>query len=483
MNNRQLEFYFKDYTSYDELIERQDSIIDRQSPEFRAFEIAVKERIKPSKLMANITETGFKDQDKLTLIEFDTFSSKSLFETKGLVGVLKVKDVKVDMEDGESQVFDVKITITSRFDQIKPYFLSYMLSYENPNFSEDFFTESSDEDLLAVLLLYLFKKQLKEAFRQGLFRTYQRKEYNDGRIKGAINVPRHIQENMVFNGKVAYTSKENTVDNTINHLILHTYDYLKSSFPEVTVKHIDQDNEMRTIINSLKEAAPHYFTSNRHKVLLNSMTPLSHPYFTKYEVLRKTCIKIFRNLGISVFDGKDESVNGLLYYIPDLWESFLLHNYKNYFLGEEFFVDAANNLYIFKGNDGKDYRKLIRPDFVFYRNVDTPFFILDAKFKPKWYDVTARGKSLNPVYDDYLQVINYMVSYDTKAAGVIFPTNHGEILNNEFQISPFNEKTKFYSFEVVVPVGDCTYKVWTDTFKQNIEKSMSKILKVIKSKL
>ena len=232
MNNRQLEFYFKDYTSYDELIERQDSIIDRQSPEFRAFEIAVKERIKPSKLMANITETGFKDQDKLTLIEFDTFSSKSLFETKGLVGVLKVKDVKVDMEDGESQVFDVKITITSRFDQIKPYFLSYMLSYENPNFSEDFFTESSDEDLLAVLLLYLFKKQLKEAFRQGLFRTYQRKEYNDGRIKGAINVPRHIQENLIFNGKVAYTSKENTVDNTINHLILHTYDYLKSSFPK-----------------------------------------------------------------------------------------------------------------------------------------------------------------------------------------------------------------------------------------------------------
>ncbi|WP_206773100.1 hypothetical protein, partial [Bacillus cereus group sp. N12] len=67
----------------------------------------------------------------------------------------------------------MKITITSRFDQVKPYFLSYMLSYENPNFNDDFFTESSEESLLAILLLFLFKKQLQEAFRQGMFKAYQ----------------------------------------------------------------------------------------------------------------------------------------------------------------------------------------------------------------------------------------------------------------------------------------------------------------------
>ncbi|MBJ8072718.1 hypothetical protein JDS72_23335 [Bacillus cereus] len=483
MNNRQLEFHFKDYTSYVELKEGRDgqsSIIEQGSPEFCAFEIVVKEKIKPSKLMANVTETGFNDQDKLTFIEFETFSSKSLFETKGLVGVLKVKDVIVNLENGESHVFDVKITITSRFDQVKPYFLSYMLSYENPNFNDDFFTESSEESLLAILLLFLFKKQLQEAFRQGMFKAYQRKENNDDRVKGAINVARHIQKNMIFNGKIVYNTKENTVDNTLNHLILHTYDYLKSHFPEATVRHIDCDNEMRTIIKSLKEATPFYFTNNTNKVLMKSMTPLSHPYFTKYEVLRKTCIKIFRNLGVSIFEGKEDVVSGLLYYIPDLWENFLLHNYKKYFLKEDLVVQTANKINIFKGNDGGDFRKLIRPDFVFYRKDESPFFILDAKFKPKWYDVTANGRSLNSVYDDYLQVINYMVSLDTEAAGVIFPTNNGEILNNEFHISPYNIKNKFYSFEVVVPVGDCTYKAWTNMFFKKIEQSMSKISKVIK---
>jgi 5-methylcytosine-specific restriction endonuclease McrBC regulatory subunit McrC len=483
MSNKQLEFYFKDYTSYVELKEGRDghgSIIEQESPEFRAFEIAVKEKIKPSKLMANVTETGFKDEDKLTLIEFETFSSKSLFETKGLVGVLKVKDVIVGMENGDSHVFDVKITITSRFDQVNPYFLSYMLSYENPNFSDDFFTESSEESLFAILLLYLFKKQLQEAYRQGIFKTYQRKEKNDNRVKGAINVARHIQENMIFNGKIVYNSKENTVDNTLNHLILHTYDYLKSRFPDLTVRHIDRDNEIRIIIRTLKEATPSYINTNRNKVLMKSMTPLSHPYFTKYEVLRKTCIKILRNLGVSVFEGKEEVVNGLLYYIPDLWENFLLHNYKNYFLREDFVVHTENKIKIFKGDDRGSYRKLIRPDFVFFRKEQSPFFILDAKFKPRWYDVAANGRTLNPVYDDYLQVINYMVSYNTEAAGVIFPTNNGEILNNEFHISPYNTKSKFYCFEVVVPVGDCSYKAWTTKFKYSIEQSMFKISKVIK---
>ncbi|MGI1811742.1 5-methylcytosine restriction system specificity protein McrC [Priestia sp. TGN 0903] len=480
--NKQLLFHFKDYTFYKKLeavIEGKLVPIEQGSPEFQAFEIAVNEKIKPSKLTANLTETGYNDGDKLKFIDFDPIASTSMFETKGLVGVVQVKDIPVKVEEDESILFDVKIMVTSRFDEEKPYFLSYMLSYENPNFSDDYQTESNKESLFTILLLYLFKKQLQEAFKQGMFKTYQRQELNNDRLKGTIDIGRHIKENMIFNGKVAYSTKEHTVDNTINNLILHTYHHLKQSFPNESFWHMDSDNKIRTIIKKLKEAVPSFYTSNISKVMVRSLTPLSHPFYSKYEALRKTCIKIMRNLGVSVFDGTEELVSGLLFYIPDLWEKFLLHSYKKYSSDEQFVVHISNKIRIFKESGDNSFRKEIRPDFVFRRNDRSPFFILDAKFKPKWYEVAENRGSLSSVYDDYLQVINYMISFNTVAAGVIFPTNQGLLSKHAFDLSPYNTRNRFYCFALYVPKVEDTFSKWKRNFELNVRYTFSEIFEML----
>lgn len=44
--------------------------------------------------------------------------------------------------------------------------------------------------------------------RKGLFRQYIRHRYNDGNVKGSIDIARHIVKNTPFTGSVAYSQRE-----------------------------------------------------------------------------------------------------------------------------------------------------------------------------------------------------------------------------------------------------------------------------------
>ena len=52
------------------------------------------------------------------------------------------------------------------------------------------------------------------------------------------------------NGRVAYSYRENTVDNMLNHLILAAFDYLKEKYPYIVDNNVD--DEMLAELNHLK---------------------------------------------------------------------------------------------------------------------------------------------------------------------------------------------------------------------------------------
>ncbi|WP_416373936.1 5-methylcytosine restriction system specificity protein McrC [Mycoplasmopsis cynos] len=63
-----------------------------------------------------------------------------------------------------------------------------------------------------------------------MFRTYQRFEKNDDKLRGTIDVSKHIKQNMWMNsGLISYSYRENSIDNYTNHLIVKTYQYLKKN--------------------------------------------------------------------------------------------------------------------------------------------------------------------------------------------------------------------------------------------------------------
>lgn len=88
-----------------------------------------------------------------------------------------------------------RLVIESRFSRgERDYFFQYLLEkiLEFPNFINLEASANQDERLFS-LLLFLFPRYLRDAMRKGLFKTYICKKYNDGNVRGSIDVARHIK--------------------------------------------------------------------------------------------------------------------------------------------------------------------------------------------------------------------------------------------------------------------------------------------------
>ena len=144
--------------------------------------------------------------------------------------VCKIKDNNIHTGNimGFVGVNDTQITIRSRFDssQREDFFMHYMLQKV---FSINIFDlkHSSSNESVFDFILYLFPYYLKKALRQGVFKQYQTKHFNDANIRGVINVNRHMSNNIPFAGKVAYRTREHSNDNLVTQLIRHTIEYIR----------------------------------------------------------------------------------------------------------------------------------------------------------------------------------------------------------------------------------------------------------------
>ena len=387
---------------------------------------------------------------------------------QGVVGVVYVNNIKLDEEDfeNESEIYDVHITVKSRFDKgSKAYFLASMLANADMELNK-YNIDFSYDDIFDFLLVLLFKRNFLEAYKNGFYRTYQYFEKNDERLKGKIDIARHIKENSgMSNGKIAYSYKENTVDNSFNHLIIHTYMYMKNRFPDIVDIIIDEDLEIRKALDELRFNASSYVKYDIRSIMNKSMKPISHPLYFTYENLRIICLDILNNIGLSIFDGTEKEVKGMLYYISDLWEEYLekqLLSIMKYKFKSQMTIKVFN------------HSKSIYPDFVFEDEKEQLFYILDAKFKPGWYEAYAEGKLGNRL-DDYTKCIRDMNSIGAHAAGVIFPTNEGQIQYEDSKvihgINEYNERDEFHCFPVHVPSceDEKSYEAWLYNFNNSIK--------------
>lgn len=431
----------------------------------------------------------------------------------GVVGVIKKKDYSIALseivdkeEDDESEndklqkiTCDITVQIQSRMDvdekkgMGKPYFLSTMLLKNKINFNNDN-VPSGEEEIMDYLLLFWFKNQLQEAFLKGFYRTYRRFENNDNRLKGCIDIARHIRLNMgQDNGKIAYSYRENTVNNYLNHLIIAAYEHLKKKYYDIVVDNFDNNMELKSIIDNLRTEIG-YSEYGSYQLIMKNLQSIAHPYYTEYEALRKTCLRILRDEGLSLFDGDGDDIEGILFYLPDLWEEYLQENIENEALGVDGInLKAQDNKTIFgflkDTNKNKwEYKQDTRPDYVFY-DVDTPFFILDAKFKPIWANTVIKPTNIPRMLDDYDKAIRDMVTINAYAAGVIFPMYDEEVKTDQdhfmhimHRISDDNKTHLFYTIPVKVPYvkDDITYNSWKEGFDEQIKDSMNCVQKIIK---
>lgn len=295
---------------------------------------------------------------------------------------------------------DERLIIGSRFcGENEDHFFQYLLErvLDFPNIV-DLKSDADQDNKLFNFLLFLFPYYLKTAMRKGLFKKYIRHKYNDGNVKGTIDIARHIEKNTPFIGNVAYSQREFSYDNSLMELIRHTIEFIKRK-PYGNTLLVKVKDEVKLVI----DATPGYEQYDRQRIIeQNKKNMVRHAYFREYLALQRLCLLILRHQKHQIGTGSKQ-IYGILFDGAWLWEE-----YVSSLIEEQFYHPTNKNgkgaQRLFAGNIG-----LIYPDFI-SRNNKTRI-IADAKYKP----IDNIGNR------DYLQVLAYMFRFDAKTGYYLYP--------------------------------------------------------------
>ena len=295
---------------------------------------------------------------------------------------------------------DERLIIESRFSRNdEDYFFQYLLDrvLDFPNIV-NMETDADHNNRLFNFLLFLSPHYLQATMRKGLFKKYIRRRYNDGNVKGTIDVARHIENNTPFVGNIAYSQREFSYDNSLMELVRHTIEFIKRK-PYGNKLLVKVKDEIKLVI----DATPGYEPYDRQKIIeQNKKNTVRHAYFREYLALQRLCLLILQNQKHQIGAGSRQ-IYGILFDGAWLWEE-----YVNLLIGDVFYhpmnKGGTGAQRLFERNVG-----LIYPDFI-SRNRERRM-IADAKYKP----INNIGNR------DYLQVLAYMFRFDAKTGYYLYP--------------------------------------------------------------
>lgn len=301
---------------------------------------------------------------------------------------------------------DTQIKITSRFtpNSDKDYFLHYMLQkvfYSNI-FNWEYTTE---RDYSFDFLIYMFTHFFQKAIRQGIFKSYQNREYNDANVRGVININRHIKNNIPFNGKIAYNTREYSYDNNITQLIRHTIEYINTKSRGI----LNINEDIKSGVFQIIEATKRYDKNKRQSIINKNLKKLNHPYFYEYEPLRKICIQILRHEELK-YGREENKIYGILFDGAYLWEEYIYTILKDLD-----FLHPRNK----EKTDGINLlnkKWTVYPDFYNYNKQ----IVLDTKYKMLNKDNDKIDGS------DKHQIISYVYTLGAKIGGFVYPSENKE---------------------------------------------------------
>ena len=311
------------------------------------------------------------------------------------------------------------------------------------------------------LLMMMYVRQLEKSFRKGLYKQYTTFEYNDSKVKGRIDIARHIKLNPIFNGNVAYLTRENTIVNDYNRLFLLTYDLLMKKYPTAFRNLLYNNRDLKKKIDFIRNELSTFIQPDQKTILKNSSKPIVRHMYLEYEQLRKISILILKRMGINVFNSGSKDVYGVLIDITKLWEKFLENTFKEHCNGIN--IKSQESFPLFKNSDRK-----IRPDFILSKRNNANYCVLDAKYKAGWEKGIDNEENRNDIY----QVLAYMYRLNLNFGGIVHPTQDNS-KKKELYCIDSNQNNHFYTIPIVIPKGNNSYDEFKSRFKKNIDTTQS----------
>ena len=366
---------------------------------------------------------------------------------------------------------DTQIKITSRFtpNSDKDYFLHYMLQkvfYSNI-FNWEYTTE---RDYSFDFLIYMFTHFFQKAIRQGIFKSYQNREYNDANVRGVIDINRHIKNNIPFNGNIAYSTREYSYDNNITQLIRHTIEYINTKSRGI----LNINEDIKSGVFQIIEATKRYDKNKRQSIINKNLKKLNHPYFYEYEPLRKICIQILRHEELK-YGREENKIYGILFDGAYLWEEYIYTILKDLD-----FLHPRNK----EKTDGINLlnkKWAVYPDFYNYNKQ----IVLDTKYKMLNKDNDKIDGS------DKHQIISYVYTLGAKIGGFVYPSENKEfsfdnigILNREYNKNILEDYSpSIFKYAFLIPNKKSNEENFENIndFKKEIEKSENDFKEKIKN--
>ena len=350
---------------------------------------------------------------------------------------------------------DTRLRIHSRFVKKKQdFFLHYMLQKV---LAINLFNLKYTSDQIDIFdfLIYLFPTFLKQAYKQGLYKEYQTRNYNDSNIRGRIDISRHISQNIPFVGRVAYQTREYTYDNSLSQLIRHTIEYIRNH--QYAGDILRNDSDTSDAVRAIVQATTTYNRQERQRVINQNLRPLQHPYFREYRPLQQLCLQILRHDELKYGTDNNE-IYGILFDGAWLWEEYL-----NTFLNKIGFKHPRNKekmgrIYLFENNKGDRY-----PDF-YQRD-----YVLDAKYKQ------FETREVHKVdRNDLHQLIAYMFIEKATKGGFVFPAA------NDFKVIPPSRLMGYEGsislFGLIIPQNTDDWYEFQVEMKKNEDTLMNTII-------
>jgi len=382
-----------------------------------------------------IGKLKLKDNSNLLVFPRDLHSNGDEIEDNSIISINN-EEISTGNIMGFVGINETQVDIRSRFADIneEDSLLHYLLQKV---FAINLFDikHTTSKEPIFDFLLYLFPYFLKKALAQGLYKKYQKYEYNDSNIKGPINISRHIQKNIPFKGTVAYSTREHSYDNDVTQLIRHTIEYIKTKPAGQII--LNNDRDTKECVLQITLATQTYNQRERQQVMNKNLRPIRHPYYSAYTELQKLCIQILRHESIKYGQEKDK-VYGILFDGAWLWEEYLDRVFKENGLNITHAKNKTgeNGIALYKGGN-----KCYYPDFyVDNKNVvdGEKSFVLDAKYKRLGYDVRIDEQAdsvlqnvISICRDDLFQMITYMHVMPAKHCALLYPIEKSENVNTK----------------------------------------------------
>lgn len=398
------------------------------------------------------TDDQIKDSVIFTLKENENSFS---LDTGNLMGFIGRNDTELNICSRFTHKIDGKVSEKNDF------FLHYMLEKVcHINLTNLKSTRSPDK--IFDLLPFLFPQYLINALRQGIYKEYQKHEYNNSNVRGIIDINRHIRFNIPANGKIAYNTREYSFDNPITELVRHTIEYIRSSN---AFKYILTSNEeVKTAVETIVNSTPLYNQTGRNKILSKTSRSIKSPYFYKYRDLQKICRMILLHEKIK-YDFSSNKIYGLLFDGAWLWEEYLATILKK--KGYEHPENKKKNGVIHPFTDkrtGRFYPDFYKPKAGHSIKEELADVILDAKYK--------NFDEYNPPADDIAQMISYIHVMDAKLGEFVYPSKDDNKSVANWIIRPFaNTTSELKTKPFLIPQNTDDYSDFKS--KMQVEENMT----------